>query len=91
MQEEDFWGNVQKFARFFISASSGLIFGLLSPFGVLTRTPTGIAIGSTLLVGTIIFFVVTLQTMQQTPAEVAAIAASEPTVDAMLREMYGPQ
>jgi len=69
MQSElPFWENVSRFARFFVTSVSGLIFGLLSPFAAFARTPALAAVGASLFVGTLAFIYITLTAMQ-TPIE----------------------
>jgi len=69
MQSElPFWENVSRFARFFVTSVSGLIFGLLSPFAAFARTPALAAVGASLFVGTLAFVYITLTAMQ-TPIE----------------------
>ena len=59
---------VSRFARFFVTSVSGLIFGLLSPFAAFARTPALAAVGASLFVGTLAFIYITLTAMQ-TPIE----------------------
>ena len=95
MQEAPFWENVGKFARFGITAGSGLIAGLLAPFSAFLRTPTLMAIGSVLLTGVLVFFYLTLQAMFTAPEIPTAIARpdlvlQDPQMKSMLSDIYGP-
>jgi len=98
MQDVPFWENVVRFMRFGITAITGLIAGLLSPFAAFLRTPTLTAIGATLLIGFLVFIYTTLTTMQQTPAYVPPptsqsyqlqAPAVEPSMKKMLTDIYG--
>ena len=56
--------------RFTITATTGLVAGLLSPFAAFLRTPTLTAIGGVLLFGFITFIVLTFQGMMSPPTPV---------------------
>ncbi|KAL1500562.1 hypothetical protein AB1Y20_013217 [Prymnesium parvum] len=93
MQEVPFVENVFRFMRFFITASTGLVAGLLSPFSAFLRTPTLTAIGAVLLVGVIVFFTLTLQGMMSPSAMMAPSVqdvAPDPSMQRMLQDIYGP-
>jgi hypothetical protein len=100
MQELPFWENVGRFARFFITASTGLVVGLLSPFRAFLRTPTLTAIGASLLIGFLVFLTFTLQAMNgssspyQPPPAIQKFEApdpkKDPTMQRMLNDIYGP-
>ena len=88
---------VVRFGRFFITSVTGLVAGLLSPFGAFMRTPTLRAIGGTLLVSFLAFIYLTLTAMQA-PVYVApptvrsasqAEAPVEPSMKKMLNDIYG--
>ena len=91
MQEAPFWQNVERFARFFISAMAGLILQLLSPFAIFSRSPALAAVGATLFVGILVFLYLTLVSMQA-PLDVAVAreAARDPSMQSMLNDIYGP-
>ena len=59
-----FWPNIERFARFFISTITGLIFGLLSPLAAFGRSPLLALVGTSLVLGTLAFFYFTLTSMQ---------------------------
>ncbi len=91
MQEAPFWENVGRFARFFVSAVSGLILGLLSPFAIFTRSPLLAAIGAALALGFFVFLYVTLQAMQAPPEVVLPRGGvMDPGIQSMLKDIYGP-
>ena len=86
--------------RFGITSISGLVVGLLSPFAAFTRTPTLMAIGSTLFLGTLVFIFATLTAMQSppvySPGELPRSSTSrsdapqmEPSMRNMLQDIYG--
>ena len=91
MQEAPFWENVGRFARFFVSAVSGLILGLLSPFAIFTRSPLLAVIGAALALGFFVFLYVTLQAMQAPPEVVLPRGGvMDPGMQSMLKDIYGP-
>ena len=64
MEDAPFWPNIERFARFFISTITGLIFGLLSPLAAFGRSPLLALVGTSLVLGTLAFFYFTLTSMQ---------------------------
>ena len=69
--------------RFGVTSITGLIAGLLAPFGAFARTPTLAAVGATLAVGILVFINLTLTAMKG-DANTAAVVApplsySQPT------------
>lgn len=103
MQEVPFWENVVRFLRFGVTATTGLVAGLLSPFSVFLRTPTLMAVGSALLLAFLVFIYLTLTNMQAgdpvalqsfaAPASSQALdeaARAEPSMQRMLTDIYGP-
>jgi hypothetical protein len=90
---------VARYVRFFITASSGLVVGLLSPFRVFLRTPTLTAIGGALLIGVLAFLVITVTAMQSTPAPMEYTSPTsvrrdvtqteEPSMKRMMDDIYG--
>lgn len=91
MQEAPFWQNVERFARFFISAMAGLILQLLSPFALFARSPALAAVGATIFLSILAFLYLTLVSMQA-PLDVAVAkeAARDPSMQSMLNDIYGP-
>lgn len=59
----DFWENVLRFPRFFISAMIGLIFTIIGPFLNLLRRPQTTIIFIFITVGSLVFITLTLQAM----------------------------
>ena len=90
---------VARYVRFFITASSGLVVGLLSPFRVFLRTPTLTAIGGALLIGVLAFLYITVTAMQTTPAPMEYTSPTsirrdvtqteEPSMRRMMEDIYG--
>lgn len=78
-----------------MTSIAGLIAGLLSPFAAFLRTPTLTAIGGALLLGLVVFFVLTLQGMMSAPSPIpmsgSEMAAPDPSMQRMLQDIYGPQ
>lgn len=100
MQDVPFWENVVRFMRFGVTAITGLIVGLLSPFSAFMRTPTLMAIGGSLLVGILVFTYLTLTAMQSTPSYVPPPTPSsaiyqqqpqkvDPSMRSMINDIYG--
>mmetsp|Transcript_2858 Transcript_2858/g.5967 ORF Transcript_2858/g.5967 Transcript_2858/m.5967 type:complete len:174 (-) Transcript_2858:81-602(-) len=90
MDEAPFWENVLRFARFSVTTITGLILGLLSPFAAFGRSPLLAAIGASLLLGVFVFLFSTLTAMQQSPVDAAQIQQAEPSVQSMMKDLYGP-
>ena len=102
MEEAPFWENVLRFCRFGITAGTGLIAGLLAPFGAFLRTPTLMAIGSVLLVGVLAATYLTLSAMQgggelpvaqqylSPTAQQLREVPADPNMQKMMQEIYGP-
>jgi MFS-type transporter involved in bile tolerance (Atg22 family) len=59
----DFWENVIRFPRFFISATLGLIFTIIGPFLNLLRRPQTTIVFIIVLISIIIFISLTLKAM----------------------------
>ena len=94
--------SVVRFMRFGVTSVTGLIAGMLSPFGAFLRTPTLTAIGATLLLGFLAFLYLTLQAMQsnlempiiEAPIKyegtvVRSEAPADPSMKKMLQDIYG--
>lgn len=88
--------------RFGITSVTGLIAGLLAPFGAFLRTPTLAAIGASLMLAVLAFVYLTLQAMQSNivaPVASAPIkyegtvvssdAPVDPSMKKMLLDIYG--
>ena len=91
---------VVRFMRFGVTAITGLVAGLLSPFAAFLRTPTLTAIGAALLIGFLAFIYTTLTSMQSTPSYVpppsqsyqlleTPTSAKDPSMQRMMRDIYG--
>ena len=98
MQDVPFWENVVRFMRFGITAGTGLIAGLLSPFAAFMRTPSLQAIGASILVGILAFTYLTLTAMQTTPEYVPPppsagyqqrAAPVDKSTNSMINDIYG--
>ena len=94
MQEAPFWQNVERFARFAISAVAGLILTLLSPFAAFARSPFLAAIGASIFVGILAFIYITLTSMQAPLSIATSLPVDVPTMGeasmkTMLDEIYG--
>jgi hypothetical protein len=98
MQDVPFWENVVRFMRFGVTATTGLIAGLLSPFAAFMRTPTLQAIGASIFVGILAFTYLTLTAMNTTPEYVPPppsagyqqrAAPADPSMKSMMSEIYG--
>nr|BDA99216.1 hypothetical protein [Hemiselmis andersenii] len=59
----DFWENVLRFPRFFISAMIGLVFTIIGPFLNLLRRPQTTIIFVFITIGGFAFITLTLQAM----------------------------
>lgn len=59
----NFWENIARYPRFFISAMIGLLLILISPFQKLLRTTTGKIIFGLGFVGIVSFITFTLKSM----------------------------
>lgn len=59
----DFWENVIRFPRFFISATIGLIFTIIGPFLNLLRRPQTTMLFVVVIVSIILFISLTLKAM----------------------------
>jgi hypothetical protein len=59
----DFWENVLRFPRFFISAMVGLVFTIIGPFLNLLRRPQTTIIFVFISIGSLVFITLTLQAM----------------------------
>jgi hypothetical protein len=59
----DFWENVIRFPRFFISATIGLIFTIVGPFLNLLRRPQTTVIFILVIIGISLFISLTLKAM----------------------------
>lgn len=59
----DFWENVIRFPRFFISATIGLIFTIIGPFLNLLRRPQTTIVFVIVLISIILFISLTLKAM----------------------------
>ena len=88
--------------RFGVTSVTGLIAGLLAPFGAFMRTPLLTAIGGALMLSILAFLYLTLQAMQSSGPELApppptarpasqqtAQPAADPSMKRMLRDIYG--
>jgi len=90
-EEAPFWENVIRFMRFGISSVLGLILGLLAPFTtVFGRTPALTAIGTSLALGVVAFFYLTLSAMESPPTEtIGLVPIIEPSMQQMMSDVYG--
>jgi hypothetical protein len=59
----DFWENVLRFPRFFISAMLGLVFTIIGPFLNLLRRPQTTVIFIFITVSSLVFISLTLKAM----------------------------
>jgi len=59
----DFWENVLRFPRFFISAMLGLVFTIIGPFLNLLRRPQTTVIFIFIAVSSLVFISLTLKAM----------------------------
>ena len=59
----NFWENIARYPRFFISAMLGLLLILISPFQKLLRTTAGKIIFGVLIIGIGCFISITLKNM----------------------------
>jgi hypothetical protein len=59
----DFWENVLRFPRFFISAMVGLVFTIIGPFLNLLRRPQTTILFVFITIGSLVFITLTLQAM----------------------------
>ena len=59
----DFWENVIRFPRFFISATIGIIFTIVGPFLNLLRRPQTTVIFILVIIGISLFISLTLKAM----------------------------
>jgi hypothetical protein len=59
----DFWENVLRFPRFFISSMIGLVFTIIGPFLNLLRRPQTAIIFVLITIGGLVFITLTLQAM----------------------------
>lgn len=59
----DFWENVIRFPRFFISATIGLIFTIIGPFLNLLRRPQTTILFVIVIISIILFISLTLKAM----------------------------
>jgi hypothetical protein len=59
----NFWENIARYPRFFISAMLGLVLILIAPFQKLLRTTTGKIIFGISIIGICGFISITLQNM----------------------------
>ena len=94
MQEAPFWQNVERFARFAISAIAGLILTLLSPLQAFSRSPFLAAVGASLVVGFLAFIYITLTSMQAPLSIATSLPVDVPmggdaSMKTMLDEIYG--
>ena len=80
----------ERFARFFISTITGLIFGLLSPLAAFGRSPLLALVGTSLVLGTLAFFYFTLTSMQS-PEFTPPSVIPDQSVQQMMDEIYGPR
>ena len=90
MEDAPFWPNIERFARFFISTITGLIFGLLSPLAAFGRSPLLALVGTSLVLGTLAFFYFTLTSMQS-PEFTPPSVIPDQSVQQMMDEIYGPR
>ena len=90
MEDAPFWPNIERFARFFISTITGLIFGLLSPLAAFGRSPLLPLVGTSLVLGTLAFFYFTLTSMQS-PEFTPPSVIPDQSVQQMMDEIYGPR
>ena len=87
--------------RFGVTSMTGLVAGLLAPFGAFLRTPAMTAVGAVLLTSTLAFLYLTLQGMQSNidlPLAVMPPSGYEgsspqstvdPSMKSMLVDIYG--
>ena len=59
----DFWDNILRFPRFFISSTLGLVLTIIGPFFNLLRSPQTSLILLSIIVLTVIFLSLTLKAM----------------------------
>jgi hypothetical protein len=59
----DFWENVLRFPRFFISAMLGLVFTIVGPFLNLLRRPQTTVIFIVIVITSLVFISLTLKAM----------------------------
>ena len=59
----DFWENVLRFPRFFISAMIGLVFTIIGPFLNLLRRPQTTIIFIFITISSVVFITLTLKAM----------------------------
>ena len=96
------WHAVGRFMRFGVTSVTGLIAGLLAPFGGFLRTPQLTAIGGALVLSILAFLYFTLQAMQTSGPELtpparpngASLQQSEqslrdPSMTRLLEDIYG--
>ena len=87
---DDVSGGCERFARFFISTITGLIFGLLAPLAAFGRSPLLALVGTSLVLGTLAFCYFPLTSMQA-PEFTPPSVIPDQSVQQMMDEIYGPR
>jgi hypothetical protein len=62
-ENEDFWGNVLRYARFFVTVMLGTVNVMLRPFGGLLKKPVTAVVAIASLVGGVVLLKMTLELM----------------------------